>query len=497
MDNEYVDEAVKKIRKEKKGKKSKESKDSKRNTQEVYSEHLKENIYLEAYYDPAKRKTGLLVCENGNISQVSEYEYEEKIYTAPPPTNPLLSTGFVKLPSCSSDYGSEKELYDEIRAFLHKYVQLPEEFEEIVPWYAIFTWVFNSFRELPYLRVVGDYGCGKSRFLFIAGSVCYRPIFLNGSASVSAVFRIIDEVKGTIVFDEADFQYSDTTNDIIKILNAGFQKGTPVFRSEESAGKKKGKSFAPTPFDVFSPKILGTRRNFADGALESRCLTSPMVGLTRKDIPENLDEEFEKEALEIRNKLITLRFRKLSKGIHKTSLPRDLEIEPRLRQIITPVYSVIEEQEGRNAILQFVSKKQYQMIEDRFNSQEGELFRAFLKVKEEEKEPTIKAICEEYNESYAGKYPIKSKTAGERFEQIFHLEKKRTAKGYIVLDNEHNEKQIEKLKRKYGIEKPEMNEMNLMNMEEEREAAIEDVEKEFGVKGIPENQVKNNDELPF
>lgn len=490
MDNEYVHEAVNELRKEKKAKK--ENEDSKKNTQEVYSEHLKENIYLEAYYDPEKRKTGLLVCENGSISQVSEYEFEENIYIAPPPTNPLLSTGFVKLPSCSSGYGSEKELYDEIRAFLHKYVQLPEEFEEIVPWYAIFTWVFDSFRELPYLRVVGDYGCGKSRFLFIAGSVCYRPIFLNGSTSVSAVFRIIDEVKGTIVFDEADFQYSDTTNDIIKILNAGFQKGTPVFRSEESAGKKKkGKSFAPTPFDVFSPKILGTRRNFADGALESRCLTSPMIGLTRKDIPENLDEAFEKEALEIRNKLITFRFRKLSKGVQKTSLPQDLEVEPRLRQIITPVYSVIEEKEGRNAILQFISHKQYQMVEDRFNSPEGELFRAFLKVKEEEREPTMKAICEEYNENFAGKYPIKSKTVGERFEQIFHLEKKRTAKGYTVFDNEHNEKQIEKLKSKYGIEKPEMNDMNLVN-QDKNIATAKDVEEIFGVKGIPEDVTKSN-----
>ena len=48
--------------------------------------------------------------------------------------------------------------------------------------------------------------------------------------------------------------------------------------------------------------------------------------------------------------------------------------------------------------------------------------------------------------NFAGKYPIKSKTVGERFEQIFHLEKKELPKGYTVFDNEHNEKQIEKLK---------------------------------------------------
>ena len=68
---------------------------------------------------------------------------------------------------------------------------------------------------------------------------------------------------------------------------------------------------------------------------------------------------------------------KTFKRSSKTSLPQDFEVEPRLRQIITPVYSVIEEKEGRNAILQFISHKQYQMVEDRFNSPEGELFRAF------------------------------------------------------------------------------------------------------------------------
>ena len=64
-------------------------------------------------------------------------------------------------------------------------------------------------------------------------------------------FRIIDEVKGTIVLMKRIFSIPDTTNDIIKILNAGFQR-EPLCSGRKSAGKKKGKSFAPTPFDVFS-----------------------------------------------------------------------------------------------------------------------------------------------------------------------------------------------------------------------------------------------------
>lgn len=46
----------------------------------------------------------------------------------------------------------------------------------------------------------------------------------NGGISVSALFRVLNTIEGTLVFDEADIRQSDTTNDMIKILNNGFQK---------------------------------------------------------------------------------------------------------------------------------------------------------------------------------------------------------------------------------------------------------------------------------
>ncbi len=51
---------------------------------------------------------------------------------------------------------------------------------KIVPYYILLTYVYDNFPEIPYLRVIGDYGSGKSRFMRVVGSVCYSPIITNG-----------------------------------------------------------------------------------------------------------------------------------------------------------------------------------------------------------------------------------------------------------------------------------------------------------------------------
>src|SRR5438128_764649 len=38
-------------------------------------------------------------------------------------------------------------------------------FEQIASYYVLFTWVYDGFNEVPYLRLRGDRGCGKTRCL--------------------------------------------------------------------------------------------------------------------------------------------------------------------------------------------------------------------------------------------------------------------------------------------------------------------------------------------
>src|SRR6185369_1755469 len=118
-------------------------------------------------------------------------------------------------------------------------------FEAIASAYALFTWIYDAFNEVPYLRVRGDFGTGKSRFLQTVGSICYKPIFASGASTISPVFRILDAFRGTLVIDESDFRASDEKAEMVKILNNGNARGFPVLRSEATPQKE----FNPTAFE--------------------------------------------------------------------------------------------------------------------------------------------------------------------------------------------------------------------------------------------------------
>ena len=111
----------------------------------------------------------------------------------------------ILLPSGPEEYGSEAELVAEIQAYIHRYVDLSPQFERIASYYVLFSWLYDGFNELPYLRVRGDYGSGKTRFLLVVGSLCYKPVFTTGASTVSPIFHILDAFRGTLVIDEARF----------------------------------------------------------------------------------------------------------------------------------------------------------------------------------------------------------------------------------------------------------------------------------------------------
>ena len=107
-------------------------------------------------------------------------------------SNNLLKNEVVLLPSEAREYESVEVLVENIQKFIHRYVDLSPLFEKIAASYVLLSWVYDAFNELPYLRVRGDAGSGKSRFLLIVGGICYKPIFASGASTVSPLFRILD-----------------------------------------------------------------------------------------------------------------------------------------------------------------------------------------------------------------------------------------------------------------------------------------------------------------
>ena len=312
----------------------------------------------------AEKKEGKFLKYNIDTMKIEE-SYD--INGIKPYNNEMIEKAVVLLPSMNEEYGDEKELLEDIRQFIHKYVDVSEFFEKLTSYYVMFSWAYDNFNTLPYLRVLGDYGSGKTRFLLTVGSVCYKPMFAGGATTPSPVFRIIDMFHGTLVLDEADFKASEEWSEIIKILNCGFQEGFPVLRTEEKDGQRE-----PRAYDCYSPKILATRKEFKDKALESRCLTERIVETGRMDIPLILGPEFKEEALLIRNKLLTFRFRHYGKHKIDHTL-QDRTIEKRLNQVIIPLFSIAKDDDIRQEIMGFVKEYNKKLIADR-----GEQFEALV-----------------------------------------------------------------------------------------------------------------------
>ncbi len=319
-----------------------------------------------------------IIAINGSVRKATEYKTSKTTYT---PTKDPLVGQVVHFAATAQPYDSQVSLFQEIKTFIHRYLELPEDFEDISALYVLLTWVYEFAPSVPYLRVIGDWGSGKTRFLQVVGSICFRPIFASGATTPSPIFRILDKFRGTLVLDEADFKDSSAWVDIVKILNNGYRPGFPVLRADKDDGK-----WHPQAFQVFGPKLIATRAPFKDEALESRCLTAEMMPLTRQDIPRVLPPSFETEVQDLRSKLLTFRFANLLK-LKGMTFGNDLlepDLQPRLQEILIPLKVMLNgDQSMSETLCHFIHHQQDTLFSRRRESSAGRVLAAMIELQGE------------------------------------------------------------------------------------------------------------------
>jgi len=405
---------------------------------------------VEMLYDPAARRTSFAVWHNDAWQEQSYVDADSSPRLVPySATNNLVKHGIVLFPSRPEEYDTEAELIQDIQAFLHRYIDLSPLYEQIASYYVLFTWVYDRFNELPYLRVRGDAGSGKTRFLLIVGALCYKPIFASGASTVSPIFRLLDTFRGTLVVDESDWKQTDEKAEVVKILNNGNGRGFPVLRSEANG---KGE-FNPTAYTVFGPKLIATRGFFDDRALESRCLTEDMgQQALRNDIPINLPAAWTGEALTLRNKLLLFRFRTLPRCQPNEALV-DRSIEPRLNQIFVPLLSIVNDERIRNELKELARRYQQDLTTDRGMSTEAQVLDVINELLLLSTEPrlSIKSITTLFTERYGDDYERKvtNKWIGGVLRKKLGLKPQRVH-GAFVIPLEDLPK-LQRLREKHGL----------------------------------------------
>lgn len=304
-------------------------------TRYVSSYTLMDGSLVEMVYDQKSLQTKLAISQGGKVSLTERIQFDKNTWLEPiSGNNSLLKNNFILFPSEATEFQGNESLYEEIEKFIDKYVQLPEAFRAVAATYVMMTWLYDKFSNMPYLRVVGIWGTGKTRVLEVLGHLSYKAILAGGSISTASLFRILNEYGGTFIFDEADLDTVEA-REMLKILRQGFNVNFLVTRMETSVS---GKLF-PRAFKVFGPKIMASREKTLDAALESRCFSQQMYPIGESKRPIELSVTFKEEALRLRNKLIMFRFKNINQIIADESVVEEIKL-PRLKQTGLSIMSV-------------------------------------------------------------------------------------------------------------------------------------------------------------
>jgi hypothetical protein len=355
--------------KREKAKKEDDRKPSSQTSFFTYGETLFEQIYLngKSYFLAFNTVTG-------ETKTIPFLELEEEIIE--PINGEDVELGAVRLPSGVEEYGDTLTLLAEIETHIYRYLDVSPNYLKFAAYYVLLSWLYDRFHTLPYLRALGDTGCGKSRFLDVIGGLCYKAISASGCVTPAPIYRMLRKWQGTLVLDEADMKNSDEYNEVVTILNCGFERGRPVIRATKDNPDKV--QILP----VYGPKVFASRRRFKDVALEARCLTEIMRETDRDDIPPVLGRKFFEEQQELRNKLLLFRLRNYFKVDPEAGANLNLEgIEPRLRQISEAFTSLFaNEPEVLDSYKQFIQAHQRELIEQRAATKTGQVVEALFEL---------------------------------------------------------------------------------------------------------------------
>ena len=412
---------------------------------------LPDGTLIELVYRRDDGKTHLAVAApNGTVSISASVDLPGGERLVPyAPTNNLIHTGCVLLPSAVGERVETTVLVEHIRTYLHQYVDLSPFFEEIAPYYVLLSWVYDAFNELPYLRFRGDFGTGKTRALHTIGSICYKPFFASGASTVSPLFHVLDAFAGTLILDEADLRFSDATADLTKILNNGNARGMPVLRTMTN----RNRELNPQAFRVYGPKIIGMRESFADRALESRFLTEETGKRPlRTDIPIHAPDTLAKDAQVLRNMLLAWRFANRSNvGPDPSRIVAGLE--PRRNQVALALLSLIDDEATRDRIRHELVSEEARVLNERASTPEATMLACLHDAFKGNPSlfVTVAEITRRFNERMAQEFgtPMTPKWVGGVIRNKLRLDTMKTGGVYVVPCTERVK--IGVLAKRYGI----------------------------------------------
>jgi len=308
-----------------------------------------------------------------------------------PKVDAIVRAGVVTFPSGLGELKDTAELLSIHESFYRRSFLLDNPLMyKMAAFYSLFTWVYDAFGELPFLRARGDKDTGKSAIMLRTGYLCYRLIRSTGISSTASLKYIASIYKGTIFLDEMDI--SDQFDERIVMLNVSAMKEQANILTMSAVKTADGLTvFEPIVHNVYGPKLITMYGKFGDPATESRCVTfdcyeKDIAELKARGIPRRLNEEWREAAQRIRN--LDMRWR-LQHWQPDVQIPEELEderVSTRTNQVTVPIkFLVKDDPTALENVTKVVLALYEEQLRDKAASFEARILEAILAVLEEKR----------------------------------------------------------------------------------------------------------------
>jgi hypothetical protein len=306
-----------------------------------------EGWVVDMTYDLATQKAMLAYRDDkGEIGTAKQLDiYGVRYY---PKVDDFVRKGVVVFPSDLGPLVSTSDLLKIHEGHNRKSILLDKPTDySMASFYSVFSWVFDCFNELPFLRARGGKDTGKSAIMLRIGYLCYRLAKSTGIGSTASLKHAQELYKCTIFFDEMDI--ADKFDERIVMLNVRAMKDQANVWSMKAVTDINGdQNYEPQAHNVYGCALITMYGAFSDEATDSRCITFDLFGkdiaeLKAKGIPRRLNAAWHAEALRIRNMSLHWRLKNWQPDL---DIPDELEdemVSTRANQVTVPIKYIVKD----------------------------------------------------------------------------------------------------------------------------------------------------------
>ena len=164
-------------------------------------------------------------------------------------------------------------IFSDMEQFIRKtFYAHEDDIKQLTSW-IYGTYFYQQFKSgFPYLLIEGEKGSGKTTLTEIVRMLSFAP-WSNTNLTPAAQKYIIEQgIRGTLFVDELESTIfnKDSSNDIAKLLKAGYSSSDYDIKYDADTGMKK--------FSTFGPKVISVKlpENIKARCIEFTCIREPL-----------------------------------------------------------------------------------------------------------------------------------------------------------------------------------------------------------------------------